>query len=1100
MTARRMEMQPLPRPAGAARPALRAVQRKPASGAAPAAPAFAPSFAPAPFSGGAPLAASVRGPLESAFGRDLSHVRVHDDARAHDAARGIGARAFAAGHDVSFARGAYRPDTAAGRGLIAHEAAHVLQQAQGVHASGGPPPASALSRALEAEADAAAAAFAAGRPVPALAPAPRGALQRAPEDAAPPPAAPAAPTPDRLPAGMTALEDEPRGVGTTRLVLEIANFQMPRDKGAGPWVKEIHDKAAGGGRLVFTPIINGASVAAWKEGKENYKKLWLQSYGFTHERQIPTAFEEAAKTDPKVEAVRADASAAAILAGLGSSLSDSHCNIDHVVEKQMGGVSIIENLQLLEAKTNQDSGRDAYDAMVRLVKAVRAPGMRGPDARNMQLRFKAVTLASTDAAAGAWKVEDMLRSGRVKGDARLRAAAKGKPVTLRAGGMSAATSLGDAGKLALDLRARRLIPAVRLKTIDRGAGPGQKIQHIEGVLDSAAVKRGGLGDQDAKVHLHAELAPAGAGAQGDAAAGEVRDVHLTPGRNEAVSFYYPYLSPGTLGQLSLDDAGTLSARGVIRSTVPLFGDIAVTFSAPRDGADTLSVVAPIAADKLKPRNHLFRFTAGEVSLALAPDFIPGGDLEFEVGPATNPVLRGKVKAGLERGLLAVTGDLEPARDLPGVAAARGELSFTAEEGWSGKLTATSSSYSGVTADASFGFRSVGKEIKPFAGGGLHMQIKGVDVDFLTAWEGQGIGYYAKATIPKPLPMVPSVQIEGSFSDTLLEMAGGGTVTWNGISSDIQVRYRQKKGEEGAFSGGALIRKDGDPLRARVKIAVDGSGARILEGRIRYRFTDDLDIEFGAKTERDGRVRVDGEVAHDDIPLLRRWPSDKGGEIDLFRGKRLSFPFPIPGVSPLVNGTIGVSAGLMVKYHAGPVVLKAPTVKASFYPFEEDISLAASATSALSVDAYVGLTGTFGASIGAEFAGGVAGAEGGLSVEPTLGVPGHAGARVTVDYADGAFGFAAVGEASGGMEASLAVNLEARVYIAKGLWSYNWTYPLGETATMKLGPQLKLNLGEIRYGKGGELKLPRPSDISVEPSLDPKTVISDILSLGKTEEV
>src|SRR5436305_946644 len=42
--------------------------------------------------------------------------------------RALGARAFTIGHDIAFGTGEYRPGTAAGDVLIAHELAHTIQQ------------------------------------------------------------------------------------------------------------------------------------------------------------------------------------------------------------------------------------------------------------------------------------------------------------------------------------------------------------------------------------------------------------------------------------------------------------------------------------------------------------------------------------------------------------------------------------------------------------------------------------------------------------------------------------------------------------------------------------------------------------------------------------------------------------------------------------------------------------------------------------------------------------------------------------------------------------------------------------------------------------
>jgi hypothetical protein len=113
---------------------------------------------------GHPLDSGTQSLLSSRFGRDLSEVRVHDDSHAHRAAEGLGANAFATGPDIYFSRGAYNPNTRSGLGLLAHEAAHVVQHDTGAttHASGVSDPGDPLER----EADAASRSIVDGQPVP----------------------------------------------------------------------------------------------------------------------------------------------------------------------------------------------------------------------------------------------------------------------------------------------------------------------------------------------------------------------------------------------------------------------------------------------------------------------------------------------------------------------------------------------------------------------------------------------------------------------------------------------------------------------------------------------------------------------------------------------------------------------------------------------------------------------------------------------------------------------------------------------------------------------------------------------------------------------
>jgi peptidoglycan hydrolase-like protein with peptidoglycan-binding domain len=81
-----------------------------------------------PASGGQNLPASERAFFEPRFGRDFGGVRVHTDGQAVAAARSINALAYTKGSHIVFGDGQYRPQTFAGRRLLAHELTHVAQQ------------------------------------------------------------------------------------------------------------------------------------------------------------------------------------------------------------------------------------------------------------------------------------------------------------------------------------------------------------------------------------------------------------------------------------------------------------------------------------------------------------------------------------------------------------------------------------------------------------------------------------------------------------------------------------------------------------------------------------------------------------------------------------------------------------------------------------------------------------------------------------------------------------------------------------------------------------------------------------------------------------
>jgi hypothetical protein len=77
---------------------------------------------------GRQLEPGVRAEMETRFGHDFSHVRVHTDERGAASARAVGALAYTIGRDVVFDTGRYAPASVAGRRLLAHELTHVAQQ------------------------------------------------------------------------------------------------------------------------------------------------------------------------------------------------------------------------------------------------------------------------------------------------------------------------------------------------------------------------------------------------------------------------------------------------------------------------------------------------------------------------------------------------------------------------------------------------------------------------------------------------------------------------------------------------------------------------------------------------------------------------------------------------------------------------------------------------------------------------------------------------------------------------------------------------------------------------------------------------------------
>jgi hypothetical protein len=113
----------------ATRPGGRVVPTAASAGAGEAVPAGLNQPLRALDGSGTPLPAALRAEFEPRFATDFSAVRVHADPSSAALAANLGARAFAVGPHLVFGHGEYAPDAAPGRGVIAHELAHVAQHA-----------------------------------------------------------------------------------------------------------------------------------------------------------------------------------------------------------------------------------------------------------------------------------------------------------------------------------------------------------------------------------------------------------------------------------------------------------------------------------------------------------------------------------------------------------------------------------------------------------------------------------------------------------------------------------------------------------------------------------------------------------------------------------------------------------------------------------------------------------------------------------------------------------------------------------------------------------------------------------------------------------
>jgi hypothetical protein len=189
-----------------------------------------PSAIPAGGSPGRQLPGEVRAAFESSLGEDLGDVRVHTDGAAASSSDAVGAKAYTTGSDIVFAPGRFKPETPAGRELLAHELVHVVQ---GRHAAAAPVRTlSERGDPAEAEADALAPRLASSRSAQPVRATPAARIQRVTDDKTPAATIPA----DR--------GDVERGYyGTTDKVMYGVRASGPA-KPEGLWMDHLFDTQA----------------------------------------------------------------------------------------------------------------------------------------------------------------------------------------------------------------------------------------------------------------------------------------------------------------------------------------------------------------------------------------------------------------------------------------------------------------------------------------------------------------------------------------------------------------------------------------------------------------------------------------------------------------------------------------------------------------------------------------------------------------------------------------------------------------------------------------------------------------------------------------
>ena len=294
----------------------------------------------APGSGRA-LPGDVRNRIETSIGADLSDVRVHDDADAARAARGIGARAFAHGRDIWLGPGESARDTR----LIAHEAAHVVQQT-GSHTSPGrgtapASPVGAASTHTESAGAVAAQALVQRQ----------GSGGGSGTEASAPVEPPVVSTPGGHRADFTG--------GLKKL--QIHRVSLPDKPGKasvnGPFTAQKPGSRNDDPRREW---LNGITISTSEAAK-----VLTEAKGFrtTENASVDQLIFilKVKNQDTYVVGTHSDIVAQTKIPNWRKNGNNDYMQVDHIKEHQLGGDNDLENYQLLDSRTNLSAGRVLRD-------------------------------------------------------------------------------------------------------------------------------------------------------------------------------------------------------------------------------------------------------------------------------------------------------------------------------------------------------------------------------------------------------------------------------------------------------------------------------------------------------------------------------------------------------------------------------------------------------------------------------------------------------------------------------------------------------------------------------------------------------------------
>lgn len=1043
------------------------VQRSAAGPAPSAAPA---SVASVIGSSGTELPAATRGFFESRLGHDFSGVRIHNDAAAAASAHDVNALAYTVGDHVVFGAGEYRPETARGAQLLAHELAHTVQQ-RGLqtYSAGVPMAAGPEDARLEREADDFARAVASGVPARVPVSAPAGAVQvsRAARTWTPIPAGSA------LLAYATAQEVYVPEQGETLTAPAPIAFRMkdpltiPAAK--GPHLKDYEAQAKAGALEANIAMSGGVALKQGRAPTYELRSDWLQKVGWS------TA--EAAK---KWHDAGGDAPSPGSFPTKNPTVKGGavSCDMDHIVELQVLGTNYRGNVAPLDSSDNRSSGSTIWNTVSGLANNIAANV--SPQPGTIILHFDEVVqpggpaepaaCPAPGAAANCYEVDFCALKGLPPGATKDGAQAGGlENYNVLVGGGEIVFRIDPADK-ETDLlssapenqNSAEAVPGMILRTLKRG----KPWDTMTGTIENSA---------NAKVRSKTKVPMLIQGHAGDVpflllpdkADKTKRRLTLKQPTPKNITFTYPYLSDGKLTQLSFDKDKGLLAKGKLKPSVPFLPEIGV-----EAGEGQLKGIVSIDPKKFRSPIKAFKVTKSDVAVSLAPELSATGTLDFAIGDAATGTLEAKV----DKDGFGVDGKVKV--KIPGVDNAEGNLSYRGGQ-WTGGFTIEKSSFTlpaVQTASVHVGFNNTeGLTI----GGNVGFLLPSGDTVDLSVKRGKG-GWVYSGTTTINLPRLNPTTLHVTYDGKNLTGWAKTGLTVKGFTGSVTVNYGNGKYWGESTLGFKLGKAAGS---ATVKLHPSGKFSG--KGSITYPITKDLVGTIGLDVPEAGPVRATGTLAFaKPITLFNQFSKN----VTLFKLPTIEIPiFAVPLGVKNIGLVATIDAGLTASFSVGPGQFKDIVAQTAFNPLEENPDLVVDLGARLVIPASAGLSLRLRGGLGVSVV--VASATGGINLIGSIFLKGGFDSQFTIHYEKSVFVATATAAISAGL--ILGLDLTADVTL-KGLGlEKTWEWPLaGYRWDTGLGFKIE---APVRYASNEKFVPPSLDDIKfTPPQLDFKSFLPKLL--------